>query len=135
MVLTVRRNSYEHLTDEKLNSWGGALANHLAKRLKEDKIANPDFLIIVDAANGNQSDNIDRNYGQSADRVDNYYTTDRSNRLGSHGDEGKPKEKVNNKVKVTYTSDNGKKKTVTHSNIDEATFDEILKSINDFLKK
>jgi RHS repeat-associated protein len=116
-------------------SWGGVLANHLAKRLKEDKITETDFLIIVDAANGRQSDEVDRDYSESAERVDNYYTPDRSNRLGSHGKEGKPKEKVNNKVKVTYTDTNGKKKTVTHSNIDEATFDEILKSINDFLNK
>ena len=111
------------------------LANHLAKRLKDEKIADPEFLIVVDAANGTQSDNIDRNYGESADRVDNYYTPDRSNILGSHGDEGRPKQKVNNKIRITYTGGDGKKKTVTHSNIDEATFDEILTSINNFLKK
>ena len=114
-------------------SWGGVLANHLAKRLKENNIDNTDFLVIVDAANGGKSDDVDRDYSDSADLVDVYYTPDRSNFLGSHGDKGKPEEKVNNKMRVTYQDENGKKKTVTHGNIDEATFDEILKSINDFL--
>lgn len=111
----------------------GAGHGDLAKRLKEDDI-DTDFLNIVDAANGNKSDEVDRDYSESADRVDNYYSNDRTNLIGSFGDEATPKEKVNNNLKVTYSDSSGKKHTVNHSNIDDATFDDVLKSINNFLR-
>ena len=118
-------------------SWGGVLANHLAKRLKEDNIT-VDYLNIVDAANGDLSPQVDRTFSDNVGVVDNYYTTDETNVLGSRGDKGKPEKgnsmtKVNNKIRVTYDDGSGKKQRVTHSNIDEATFDEILNNINKFL--
>ena len=42
-------------------SWARVLANHLAKRLKNQGIA-VNYLIIVDAANGDRSDEVDRDY-------------------------------------------------------------------------
>lgn len=117
-------------------SWGGVLANHVAKRLKEDNIA-VDILFLVDAANGNESVNVDRSISDNVKDVRNYYNPDpNSNVLRSHGlpvkanDESKTK--VTNRVTITW-NDGGKEKKVTHSNIDEATFEDILKQINDFL--
>lgn len=118
-------------------SYGGVLANHLAKRLKADKIR-VDYLILLDAANGPKSDQVDREI-ENVDKADVYYNDDANpltnNILTSHGHEGKAKDsttKVNN-IKVTFVDENGKKKKVTHSNIDDEKMKDIINSINQFL--
>jgi len=117
-------------------SWGGVLANHLADRLKKDEIK-VNKLIVVDAAAGRDSNQVDKTLSENADEADNYFTPDGESILGSFGaaakrKEGSDKKPVKNIVKITFKED-GKKKKVTHANIDEATFNEVLNSINDFL--
>jgi hypothetical protein len=51
------------------------------------------------------------------------------------GAKAKNKQTQVNNLKVTYVSEEGKKKRVTHRNIDEATLKTIISDINVFLNK
>lgn len=84
-------------------SWGGVLANHVVKRLKEDNIV-VDILFLVDAANGNESESVDRSISENVKEVRNFYNPDRNNNtLSSYGlpvtAKNKDKTKVDNQIK------------------------------------
>lgn len=104
------------------------MANHIAKHLEEDNIR-VNVLFLIDAANGPESDQVDRAISGNVDEVFSYYNPDPStNKLGSHGLPAKKekednKTKVNNAVRITWVN-NGKTEKVTHSNIDEASSEE-----------
>jgi len=92
-------------------SYGGVLANHLAKRLKEAKI-DVSLLITVDAAAGPQNDEVDRTISSNVKTNINYFQT-KASKVGSHGDKNK-KEKGNDKTNVvnidvtSITNEHGK---------------------------
>ena len=133
-ILEARKNSEGRVVIYGY-SYGGVLANHLAKRLKEDNI-DVNLLVTVDAAAGYQSDEVDRTISDNVEENKNYYQTEPSI-IGSHGGENKAedesKTRVSNNVKISFTDPEGKKRTVTHSNIDEATFKEVLDAIVNYL--
>jgi RHS repeat-associated protein len=119
-------------------SFGGVLANHLAKRLEEDNIE-VELLITVDAAAGPESEYaVDRTISDNVEENENLFQTEASI-IGSKGDKNKredgSEEGINNEVIVNYTDSNGKKQKVVHSNIDDATLrrviDKILNELNE----
>ncbi|MBT1704451.1 thioesterase domain-containing protein [Chryseosolibacter indicus] len=68
-------------------SYGGVLAHHLEKRLKQNKIK-VNFLVTVDAAAGDQSDQLDRIVSENTTESLNIYQPT-SSILGSRGGENK----------------------------------------------
>jgi RHS repeat-associated protein len=122
-------------------SWGGVLANHLAKRLEKDKIK-VNFLVTIDAADGPCSqkghplcdDNnvVDREIGDNVDENLNIYQT-KPSAIASRGDKNTRKDGsekgIRNEISVSYTDEKGKKQTTTHSNIDEATLQRVISEI------
>ena len=59
-------------------SYGGVIANKLAAKLKDAGI-NVNFMISVDAANGNWSDEVDRNIPENVDLNLNFFETNEKN--------------------------------------------------------
>jgi len=117
-------------------SYGGVLASHLEKRLAEDKIK-VNLLVTVDAAAGPQSDQLEQVVSNNTEENLNIYQTTPSS-IGSKDDkntrEDGSEHKISNKIRVTYVDENGKKKKMTHSTIDEQTADEVIQSILERLK-
>lgn len=118
-------------------SYGGVLASHLEKRLKENKIQ-VDFLVTVDAAAGPQSDQVDRVVSDNTKENLNIYQTTPSS-IGSRGGENKradgSKKGVTNRIKVSYVDDKGKKRTMTHGVIDDQSATEVIQAILEKLNK
>ena len=118
-------------------SWGGVLANHLAKRLEKDKIK-VNFLVTIDAADGPSSDNIDRKVGDNVEENLNIYQKNKS-AIGSRGDKNTRKDGsekgIKNEISVSYVDENGKKQTTVHSNIDEATLQRVISELLNKLNK
>lgn len=117
-------------------SYGGVLANHLAKRLDEKNIS-VDLLITVDAANGRGSDKVDRNISKNVKKNINYFEKNKSNSkfkrpIGSHGaaNKGVRKGQVENH---DYSSETFNGEGLDHYNIDNATVNDVLKNIGDIL--
>lgn len=112
-------------------SYGGVLASHLEKRLKENKIK-VNLLVTVDAAAGRQSDQLDREVSDNTDENLNIYQRTPSI-LGSRGDKNKRSDgsdrKITNRVKVTYTDSKGKKQNISHDVIDEESAQDVIQSI------
>ena len=115
-------------------SWGGVLANHLAKRLEKDKIK-VSFLITIDAADGPGSDKVDRTVGTNVEDNLNIYQKNKS-AIGSRGDKNTRNDSsgkgIRNEISVSFTDEKGKKQKTVHSNIDEAT---LFKVIYEVIKK
>ena len=115
-------------------SWGGVLAQHLEKRLKKDGIK-VNFLLTVDAANGPQSDEVDRTVSDNTDENLNLYQETPS-AIGSHGGKNKrengSEDGIQNQIMITYTDGKGKKHTIEHSTIDNES---LTRAINEILKK
>ncbi len=117
-------------------SFGGVLASHLSKRLEKDGIK-VNFLVTVDAAKGPATDNVDRKVSNNVEENLNLYQTKKSS-IGSRGgkntrEDGSEKG-IRNEILVSYTDEKGKKQSVVHSNIDNATLqrviDELIKKLN-----
>ncbi|HVX51607.1 MAG TPA: RHS repeat-associated core domain-containing protein [Chitinophagaceae bacterium] len=118
-------------------SWGGVLANHLAKRLEKDKIK-VNFLVTIDAADGPSSDKVDRKVGDNVDENLNIYQKNKS-AIGSRGDKNTrndgSEKGIKNEISVSYVDENGKKQTTVHSNIDDATLQRVITEILNKLNK
>lgn len=118
-------------------SFGGVLATHLSKRLKKDGIK-VNFLITIDAASGPSSDKVDRTISDNVEENLNVYQTSKSP-IGSRGGKNKREDGstkgIKNMIAISYTDENGKKKTVEHNNIDNSTLqmviNQILNKLND----
>ena len=140
------QSAYEYIKENRTEdgqviiygySYGGVLANHLAKRLKKDGIT-VNFLVTIDAANGPGSDNVDRTIDDNVEDNLNVYQTKKSS-IGSRGGKNTRNDGsengIRNEISVSYTDENGKKETTTHSNIDEATLQriitELIEKLND----
>jgi RHS repeat-associated protein len=114
-------------------SYGGTLANYLAKRLEKVGIT-VDIMVTVDAANGWGSDNVDRSIGENVKKNENYFETNVdffSDPTKSHGgaNKGKPGQVNNyNKSKDSY-----KGKKIDHMNIDDATVGAAVKALTSIL--
>lgn len=112
-------------------SYGGVLASHLEKRLKENKIR-VNFLVTVDAAAGPQSDQVNRVVSDNTDENLNIYQSTPS-KIGSRGDKNKRSDGsskgIANRIKVSYTDDKGKKRSMSHSVIDESSANEVIQAI------
>ncbi len=112
-------------------SYGGVLASHLEKRLAENKVK-VNFLVTVDAAAGFQSNQVDRTVSNNTDENLNIYQKTPSS-IGSRGDENKrsdgSKKGITNRVKVSYVDDKGKKRSMSHSVIDEQSATEFIQAI------
>ncbi|WP_083721725.1 DUF6443 domain-containing protein [[Flexibacter] sp. ATCC 35208] len=91
-------------------SYGGVMATHLARRLKEANVP-VSLLVTVDAAAGPESDNLDRTIPSNVDKNINIYQTNPS-LVRSHGDKNKKEESSNTTVvnlDVTrFTNEHGK---------------------------
>lgn len=118
-------------------SYGGVLASHLEKRLKENNIR-VDFLVIVDAAAGAQSDQVDRVVSDNAKENLNIYQMTPSS-IGSRGGENKradgSEKGITNRVKVSYVDDKGKTRTMTHGVIGDQSATEVIQAILEKLNK
>jgi len=118
-------------------SYGGVLANHLAKRLDTKNIS-VDLLVTVDAANGQGSDKVDRTISKNVKKNINYYEKNKSNSkfkrpVGSHGgsNKGVREGQVENH---DYSNETFNGEGIDHYNIDNATVNDVLKNVGDILK-
>ncbi|PTS95558.1 hypothetical protein DBR11_21125, partial [Pedobacter sp. HMWF019] len=109
-------------------SYGGVLANHLAKRLKEAKL-DVSLLVTVDAAAGPESSKVDRTIPSNVKKNLNYYQTTPS-LIRSRGDRNKKEEGEKNKN--TIRNIDVSKITNEHGKIDEKLFFNI---VNDILRQ
>jgi len=110
-------------------SYGGVLANYLAKRLEAVGIQ-VDVLVTVDAANGWGSDDVDRKISKNVKKNVNFYeknTSFKRDPTMSHGDanEGDPGQ-VENHDKSNDTFDGDK---MTHMTIDDATVGDAIQAL------
>lgn len=139
------QSAYEYIKKNKTKdgkvviygySYGGVLATHLSKRLAKDGIQ-VDFLITIDAAKGPNSDEVDRTIPENVKENLNVYQTKKSS-IGSRGGVNKREDGstkgINNVIAISYTDENGKKQTVEHSTIDNATLQRAIKEILNKLK-
>jgi len=117
-------------------SFGGVLANHLAKRLKKDGI-NVNYLVTIDAAKGPNSDDVDRTVSDNVEDNLNIYQTKKSaigSRGGKNTREDGSEKGIKNEIMVSYIDENGKKQSVVHSNIDDATLQRVINELIEKLK-
>lgn len=133
-------------------SWGGVLAGHLARRLEASEIK-VDQIFLVDAAASRSSKYINREIPDNADDAHVYWTNNKEDntlvelaKLGVADSEGAPGKRkagstakeVDN-VQLTFKwGGNGTKKrkiNINHSNIDDESWAQIVKLINDFLNQ
>ena len=139
------QEAYEHIISNYKNnpkgkvllygySWGGVLANHLAKRLNKAgiKVA---LLVTVDAARGWGSDKVDRTISDNVEVNENYYEDnvdgwrDPTKSYGA-ANKGGPNTIVHNhnKSKDTYNGE-----TMDHLNIDDATVGVVTTNLTNIL--
>jgi len=115
-------------------SWGGVLAQHLTKRLKEDHIT-VKLLITIDAAAGYKSDIVSRVIGNNVEENLNIYQTEPSSILSRgypNTAENSEKTLVDNfDYSNTYAGTPGEPDFVetTHSSIDEISLPRVTKKI------
>ena len=107
------------------------MAAHLEKRLSQNEIE-VDFLVTVDAAAGPESGRLDRVISENTKENLNVIQTTPS-ALGSRGGDNKrqdgSKNGVNNRIKVTYMDEKGKKRRMSHGVIDEESAQEVIQEI------
>jgi RHS repeat-associated protein len=115
-------------------SWGGVLATYLTKRLKKENI-DVGNLILIDAADGPFSDQVDRNI---SDNVDNFVNVYQETKSGIRS-RGYPATKQSSKtkgvnVKVSYVRDkSGKFVNASHSNVDDDSLQGVVNNLINFL--
>lgn len=109
-------------------SYGGVLANHLTKRLKEAKL-DVNLLVTVDAAAGPESSNVDRTISSNVEKNINYYQTTPS-LIRSRGDRNKKGD--GDKNKNTIRNIDVSKITNEHGKIDDKLLQNV---VNDILKQ
>ena len=117
-------------------SWGGVLASHLSRRLSKENI-DITSLIIIDAANGSSSDEVNRNLPSNVKSFTNVYQENEKMPVLSRGYPAtKSSSKTNGKnIRVSYVrNDEGNFEKASHTNVDDATLqsvvDEFLKILN-----
>ncbi|MDR3715835.1 MAG: DUF6443 domain-containing protein [Puia sp.] len=109
-------------------SYGGQLANYLAKRLEKVGIR-VTLLVTVDAAAGLSSNSVDRTISGNVDLNVNFFQKNYlwyKDPLPNHGDPNKPLSKGTTVLnfdlsKEKFIDDNGEEKSVYHVSVDEAS--------------
>lgn len=109
-------------------SYGGVLANHLTKRLKEAKL-DVNLLVTIDVAAGPESSNVDRTISSNVEKNINYYQTTPS-LIRSRGDRNKKED--GDKNKNTIRNIDVSKITNEHGKIDDKLLQNV---VNDILKQ
>ena len=108
-------------------SYGGVIANKLAKALNEKNIP-IELLVTIDAANGWGSDKVDRTISTNVKKNLNYYQNNPRLPLNSEGAANKGTEEFqvenNDLSKTTYEG-----RQMNHTNIDDATLNDVYKAI------
>ncbi|PJJ83511.1 hypothetical protein CLV57_0494 [Mucilaginibacter auburnensis] len=116
-------------------SYGGVLANYLAKKLDEANVK-VDLLVTVDAANGQGSNKVNRKISKNVKKNLNYFQKNKARSflgriVGSHGDkniESTPGQVVNNDMSGAMYGG----QSVDHSTMDEATEGTVANAILNF---
>jgi RHS repeat-associated protein len=114
-------------------SYGGVLATRLAKQLNKAGVK-VDLLVTVDAANGWGSNKVDRKTSKNVKKNVNYYqknTSFANDPTLSHGDANSG----NNVDNIDMSNEKQNGEQVNHMNIDEATLNDVMKTITDLFNQ
>jgi hypothetical protein len=116
-------------------SWGGVLATHLSKRLAKDKV-DITSMIIIDAANGPNSDEVDRNFLSNVKNFTNVYQESERFPVYSRGYSAtkSSSKTAGQNVKVNYVkNESGNWVNASHTNIDNSTLNSVVNQFVNFL--